>query len=319
MEASEYEGLVPLVDGDIIVFRSGMAGQYTMRDVYSPKDKKVPIISFRYVKLLNQWLKEHNKTRDDFIIVDRPVQEPLNRILHTTKLMMKAIEEKFKGGKPKVYLTGGNNFRDEYATEMPYKGNRWSEEKRQAARDAGKWIEWLDATEEKHVVPTRPFYEKEIKAYLTKYWSAELIEGEEADDALGIEQYKMQVAYRKDNTKPRSIIVSVDKDLKMIAGYHQDVSAMDLDPELIDTVTADRNFYSQLLSGDRVDNIPGIKGIGKAKGDKVVAECNTPKEMLDAVLKVYEEKELDVSRETILYRGRLLWIRRKEEQLWEML
>lgn len=320
MEAKDYEGLTALVDGDIVLFRSGMAGQYKEREVYSPKDLKNYIIKFRYMKDLKAWLKEHNKTKDDFVIVEKDILEPLNRILHTTKLMMKAIEDKFKGGKPIVYLTGKNNFRDKVATEKPYKGNRWSDERRAAERDKGNWIDWLDATEEKHTVPIRPFYEKEIKQYLIKYWGAEVIDGQEADDALGIYQYTVEkstvFAEKEDTRFKRTVIVSVDKDLKMITGWHQDLAGMDNDPTFISQVEADRNFYSQICSGDNIDNIPGIFRVGKATGDKTVANCNTPEEMWSAVQGLYCKKDDGVRDEVLVERGQLLWIRRTEEELW---
>jgi len=286
-----------------------------MRDVYSPKDLDTPIISFRYIKKLKEWLEENGKTKEDFTIIDRPVLEPLNTILHTTKMMMKAIAEKFKGGKPIVFLTGGNNFRHDYAIGMPYKGNRWSEEKREAAREAGEWLEWLDKTEEKHTVPIRPFYEEEIKQYLIKTWKAIMIEGEEADDALGYTQYKMQRNFNK-GKGPQSVIVSVDKDLKMIAGHHQDLSAMDIDVTWVTPLQGNLNFYSQILSGDRVDNIPGIHRVGKKTADKFLKDCTTTDEMMQVVFDVYKDKDPDVTDGDILYRARLLWIRRKENQEW---
>lgn len=305
-EEKDYKGeLTPLVDGDIVVFRSGMAGQYTMREVFSPKDLKEPIVTFRYVKELNEWLKAHKKVREDFVVVDRQVLEPLPQILHTTKLMMQAIEEKFDN-KPVVYLTGKGNFREDIAFEQPYKGNRWSYDKRDQARDEGKWLEWLDATKEKCKPPTRPFYEQEIKQYLIKHWGAVVVEGQEADDQLGIDQ-----------TDDTTIIVSVDKDLKMIKGWHQDLAGMDIEPEYIDEVTANRNFYKQLLTGDSVDNIKGIHGVGKVKAEKVLKDCNTPDQMLEAVLEEYDNRDL-YDPKVITQRGQLLWIRRKPNEMWSM-
>lgn len=266
-------------------------------------------------------MKEHDKVREDFVIVEKEILEPLNRILHTTKLMMTAIKDKFKGGDPIVYIGGKDNFREDVASEMPYKGNRFSKEKRQKYRDAGRFIEWLDATEEKYKAPVRPFYEDKIREYLIKYWGAIVVDGQEADDALGIKQTLMEYSSTQmalsGKQYIRTVIVTVDKDLKMIKGWNQNLSGMDTDPELIDPLTADRNFYAQLISGDGVDNIPGIKGYGKVKSAKAVAECNTIKEMWDAVQQVYLDKDDGISRETIIQRAQLLWIRRNEEELWE--
>ena len=93
---------------------------------------------------------------------------------------------------------------------------------------------------------------------------------------------------------------------------------------------ADRFFYTQLLTGDATDNIPGLF---KRLGRKVTAaikepleEMDTPEEMYAYVRQVYSDAYdkvgmcLDDKEEVIdgwlLKQARCLWIRRKEEEMW---
>lgn len=132
-----------------------MAGQYTLRSAYLPEVPECPIVTLRYMKDLKDWLEDNGYDMDDVEITKRSVIEPLPTILHTTKMMINKIKMRFKD--VTFYLSAGDNFREDVATEMPYKGNRWSKEKREAARKDGKWLDWLDSTEGKYTEPVRPF------------------------------------------------------------------------------------------------------------------------------------------------------------------
>ena len=84
-----------------------------------------------------------------------------------------------------MHLTGKNNFRYQIATTVPYKGNR------------------VDKPKPKHLAF--------LRNYLVKEWGASISEGEEADDTIAIEATKLG-----DNC----VIVSLDKDLDQIVGWH---------------------------------------------------------------------------------------------------
>jgi 5'-3' exonuclease len=73
-----------------------------------------------------------------------------------------------------------------------------------------------------------------------------------------------------------------------------------------------RTFYKQVLTGDRTDNIEGLKGIGPVKAERILKECKTDREMYEAVLKAYDNNE-----QRVLENGQLLWIRRQADQLWQ--
>ena len=173
------------------------------------------------------------------------------------------------------YLTGSNNYRKEIAKEAPYKGNR--------------------------TAPKPEHYEL-LREYLVKSWGFEMIEGQEADDAIGIKAYSLD--------QEDYMIFSIDKDLDMIRGWHYNFNK-DLKYEVKEEDTL-RWFYKQILTGDRVDNIPGLKGIGDKKADKILADATKERDLFERVLEAY-----DGNLERLTEMGQLLWIRRKENELWQ--
>lgn len=185
------------------------------------------------------------------------------------ELVMKPWVGDYKG-----FLTGSNNFRKDVAVTAPYKGNR---------------------------TQAKPKHYDLIREYLTKAWGCEVIQDQEADDAIGIAAYAAE--------EESYVIMSIDKDLDMIRGWHYNfIKDKKYFVKEEDTM---RTFYKQVLTGDRVDNIVGLKGIGPKKADKILEDCVTEKEMYDAVLKAYDN---DIER--VQENGTLLWIRRKENQMW---
>jgi hypothetical protein len=173
------------------------------------------------------------------------------------------------------FLTGSNNFRKDIAVTAPYKGNR---------------------------TQAKPKHYELIREYLNKAWGCEIIEGQEADDAIGIRAYEMEDV-------EDYIIMSIDKDLDMIRGWHYNF--IKNTKYLINDQEAIKHFYTQILTGDRVDNIVGLKGVGPKKAEKILQDCVTEADMYKAVLEAYDNDE-----ERVLENGQLLWIRRKENQIW---
>jgi 5'-3' exonuclease len=174
------------------------------------------------------------------------------------------------------FITGKSNYRQDIATENAYKGNR---------KDA-----------------KRPVHYKALREYLMNKWCFELIDGQEADDAIGIAAYALP--------ENQSCIMSIDKDLDMIRGWHYNFVKQDL--YHVKEEEAIKNFYMQILTGDRVDNIPGLRGIGPKKAEKILKDCVGEQQLFETVLEKYEG---DIDKLT--ERGRLLWIRRQENQLWK--
>lgn len=225
--------LLPLVDGDILVYRLGFAAQQ---------------------------------------------DEPLENVLHTVKVVIAGITDRFDAKRTEIFLTGKENFRDKIATLKPYKGNRLDKPK--------------------------PQYYSEIRDYLIRVHGATVVNFQEADDAIGIRQME---------ERGKSVIVSIDKDLDMIPGWHYKFTNGDL--YYVDKLTAARHFFKQVLTGDVTDNIPGIKGMGPRTAEKLLANKQDPEGWFDVVVTEYKKAYKDQWQSALDEMMQLLWIRRKHNEV----
>jgi 5'-3' exonuclease len=177
-----------------------------------------------------------------------------------------------------VYLTGKGNFRDEVATTQPYKGNR----------------------DNKRV----PVHKNLLRDYMVSEWNAQVVNGMEADDAIAIKATELDHDV---------IICSLDKDFKQIPCRMYDYTKKNLNA--FNSDDAMRWLYKQALMGDRVDNIPGIHGIGPKKADKIIDPCTTEWECYSTCLTHYWDNELDEDR--LLESLQLLYLLRSPDDKYE--
>lgn len=216
-----------------------------------------------------------------------------------------------------LYLTGKGNFRENIAVSKPYKGNR---------------------------VQEKPFHFKNTRAYLESL-GAIVVQGMEADDAMVIAQMENLPSNLKEcREKDTTVICTRDKDLRQAPGWHYGWE-MGLQPEyklrwideLGDLELIERSkkkevkghglkfFYSQLITGDATDNIPGLRLGGAAKAYQALKDAKTEQEMYLAVRKLYKERAIkDYPHlgegidahvdELILEQGRLLWMVRELDE-----
>lgn len=190
-----------------------------------------------------------------------------------------------------IYLTGSGNYRKEYGDEAyPYKGNRS-----------------LD----------KPHHYAELRTYMVDNLGAIVVDGEEADDVLGVLGYA-----------GTHVICTIDKDLNGVPGWHYNWKKKEL--YMVSPEDADRFFYTQLLTGDSTDNIPGLfKRVGMkatAKIKEPLADMTDPAKMYEYVRDVYMEGYMkvgicpdeadEVIDSWLLRQARMLWIRREEGELW---
>lgn len=173
------------------------------------------------------------------------------------------------------YLTGKQNYRFDIAKTAPYKGTRVAE---------------------------KPKHLGIIRQYMIDAWAFSVQEYQEADDAIGIRAYSLG--------EEDYVICSIDKDLDNIRGKHYNF--VKNEHYNITEEEAIKNFYRQVLTGDRVDNVPGLAGIGPKKADKILKDCSTEEDLYKAVLEAY-----DGNVELMTEMAQLLWIRRKEGELWQ--
>lgn len=165
-----------------------------------------------------------------------------------------------------------NNFRTKIAVTAPYKGTRG----------------------------VKPEHLPLLRAHLLNSWNAMLCEGQEADDQIAIEA----------TSNPDAIMVSVDKDFDQIPGWHyNNVKRVHYHVEPFQGL---QSFYQQILTGDSVDNIIGLAGIGPAKASKRLSEATTEQDLYRLCVEAYEGNE-----DRVIENARLLWLRRTPNQLWE--
>lgn len=174
----------------------------------------------------------------------------------------------------KGFLTGKGNFRVELAKTVPYKGTRPTE---------------------------KPIHLQALRDHLVSSWGFVVVDGIEADDAVGIAAYAV--------SEDESIMVHIDKDLNQFRGHHYNYRKKE--KYYVSEFEGWYNFYLQILTGDRIDNIEGLKGIGPAKGAKILKDCKTIEDLYTAVLKAYEGNT-----ERVLENGQLLYLQRKEGDVW---
>lgn len=187
-----------------------------------------------------------------------------------TELCMDLDCEDYKG-----FLTGKGNFRDSIAVTVPYKGQRASIDK--------------------------PVHLQALRDHLVNSWGFEVVDGIEADDAVGIAAYAVP--------EDESIMVHIDKDLNQFRGWHYNYRKKE--KYYVSEFEGLTAFYTQILTGDRIDNIVGLKGIGPVKAKRILAECTNENELYEAVLKAYEG---DLQR--VLENAQLLWLQRSLNQTW---
>lgn len=231
-----------LIDGDVIAYRAGFACE---KVVYSFTGG-----GHSYGQLSHQDIKELKKKYPTHEIERHITVEPVENALSNTDQIFQGIEAYFPGWKRRVFVTGKGNFRETLATIRKYKGNR----------DKSR----------------RSVHHQAVMEHLRKAYGAEVVDGQEADDALGI------------NQTADTVIVTVDKDLLQVPGQHFNFVAGK--ERQINQQTADRNLYMQILQGDSGDNIPGCPSVGPKRAEKIIPVADTAT-MFRAVRRAYREAQ----------------------------
>lgn len=269
------------LDGDIVVFRAGFAAEKTA--YYIPSPERIPM-RFQYKKEADAYIREHNL--DPSELEAHKELEPLQNALHSVKLMFYAMQDSLQVNKDDIVvcLSGSDNFRYHVAKTKPYKGNR-------------------DAAH-------RPVHEQAIKDYLKTRYNAVVSDGEEADDYIGRHHYEMWV-----QDPDSTCIATLDKDLNMIPGKHYNFYTNV--SYIVEPDQADYTFWKQVLTGDSTDNIQGIPGMGPKGAEKLLSGIE-PENYAFVVKRAYKDAYGDEWEDKLLEMGRLLWIRRREDEWWEI-
>jgi hypothetical protein len=213
--------------------------------------------------------------RIGFSTEDEPVGIAKARL---TEWLEDFIYVKLKADHYLAWITGKTNYRYDISKTVPYKGNR------------------------KDVL--RPKHYEALREHLVKRHGAVVTVGEEADDTVAIDSTKLL---------DECWIVHVDKDLDQLQGWHY--NPVRDERYYVDDFNAYKSFVTQILTGDRIDNIPCLAGIGPKKAEKALQDAKTKEELLQAAYEKY--KEHGHSWEYFTEQGQLLWLRRYEGQIWQ--
>lgn len=189
----------------------------------------------------------------------------------------------------KIFLGGADNFR--YQIYPDYKAKR---------KDSPKPT-WLEDT----------------RRHLVVDHNAIICDGIESDDAMGIEQCRDP--QHTDIEEANTIICTNDKDLNMIPGWH--FNPVTSEAYFVNELSALKHFYQQLIQGDLVDNIPGFDHKMRPKIPKFLQphvdalwSFGTEQMLYGYVLSLY--LEAGNTEETMHRNAKLLWIWRKENDVW---
>lgn len=264
----------PLIDADILRYEIGACGQYE-------EDGEVRYREFDQVAEILQ-------NRIEEICRCSEAEEPPTLFLTNSSTLQDRLNRRAKKqGKPLVEYEP--NYRKAIATLKPYKGTR---------------------------NPDKPYHYDNLTTHMLGVYDVVLANGMEADDMLGICQ--------TDNT----IICSRDKDLRMIPGWHYGWECgkqPSFGPELVEelgyiSISKDRKsikgvgisfFFAQMLTGDTVDNIPGLPRCGAVKAYDLLSDCVSEAELLAVVRGAYREKYEEDASERLKEQAQLLWIGRE--------
>lgn len=183
---------------------------------------------------------------------------------------------------------------------------------------------------------TPPMYKQMIRDYLVEEHRAQIVEGMEADDMLVIQGTK----YGRDAT-----IATFDKDLHMSPCHIYDIRKKILMPyeyqdelggltlEVRETPSGKIKkkltgrgvswLYAQMILGDTVDNIPGIKGCGDVFAHKLLGDLTAEEDYFNCTLALYEELVGEGYQERFKEVAQLLWMRTNKNRCivkrWEKL
>lgn len=213
------------------------------------------------------------------VIWNRKEVEPVENALALMNASLLSICDKYNDNVPLVYISPGvGNFRERIATRAKYKGNREG--------------------------ASKPVHYGALRQVLIENWKAKVAVGQEADDACGIAM--------TDN--PGSVCVSIDKDMLQIPGTHY--NWVTKEEQTISPKEASLNFWTQVLAGDATDNVPGIEGIGVVKARKMLEKATSKLDCRVIAKAAYAEKYGGAGWDYMIETAKLVYIRRKPDEVW---
>lgn len=275
----------PLIDADVLRYEIGFSGQVVDKD-----SGELVICSFEKVaEMLDQKIKE-------ICAEVWSTEPPVLYLTNDRRLHKKVNKARKKEGKEELeYIP---NFRDEVAEKKVYKGTRKAE---------------------------KPFHYDNLTAYMLATYDCRVAVGMEADDLLSIDQWARVKEGNLD-----TIICSRDKDLRITPGMHfgwpcgkqlqfgparvSELGELELRGGKKLVGTGLKFFYSQLITGDTVDNVPGLPRGGPALAFNSLNDCTSEAELFDRVAALYLQKYPEDWRKEMNEQAQLLWMVRELDE-----
>ena len=211
--------------------------------------------------------------RAAFSCEGQPIEDAYDKIDNLVEDIMKATSFDMFSENYEMFITGKGNFR--YDIQETYKQNR-----------SGK---------------PKPEHLQGLRDYLVEAYNASVSVDQEADD---------DIATRATELGPDAIIASIDKDFLQVPCHHYNLNRGTL--VKVEEFEGLVFFYTQILMGDKADNIFGIKGVGPVKAAKLLFNKKTEFELYLSCIAAY-----DFDEDKVIENARLLWLRREEGQVWQ--
>ena len=251
------------IDGDIVAYRCAAANETRSIKVTHKVTGQVSEHPHRTA------FKAHIKDSfeiDEFEIEDVQKVEDIKFAYHGIKASIESFCRVCEADEYEIFLSGKTNFRDRLPLPSKYKGSRED--------------------------TLRPLQLKECRDYLVEHHGATHAVDEEADDMLAAAAHKGH------------IVASLDKDANGVEGWLYNWNKM-TQPMLIKglgEISLDDKkklsgygrkwFYAQWVMGDITDCFKPCEIAGKKFGDvachKLLVDCKTDKECIEAVYKQYK-------------------------------
>tara|TARA_B100000929_G_C15511743_1_gene421143 strand:- start:24595 stop:25452 length:858 start_codon:yes stop_codon:yes gene_type:complete len=266
-----------LLDADVLLYEAAFGGEYLDEET----GEKVPRDFSQVSELFDQKVRE---------IEEACWADEESKLFLTGNPFLAKLENRKRKREGLEPLSFPPNFRFEVAVSVPYKSTR----------------------------SAKPYHYYNLLAYIYHAYSPIIAWGMEADDMLCIYQQR----FLKEQS---TIICTRDKDLRMMEGWHygwECANQAGYSPKLVDSIgelhlsergkltgTGLKFFYSQMITGDKVDCIPGLPRGGPVLAYKTLKDCETEVDMYRAVKALYEAKEK--TQGYFLEQAYLLWMVRE--------
>ena len=264
-----------LVDGDTLCFRSAAAAETRSVDVIHKPSGRSRIFTTRTA--FKDYLKgrDFEYKPDDYEFIDIQSEEDVSHPLHSIKVQLKKMQEVTQADQTRIFVGGKGNFREELPLPTKYKSGR-------------------DGL-------IRPIHLSECKEFAVRNLGAELINGEEADDAL------IYVGYNYLKQGHKVVLGSQDKDAHAYSGLHiydftnEDSKVWEV-PEWGDLWLDQKGkvrgngfkwYCHQMLLGDSTDDYKPVEILGLKFGEKssykLLQDVESKKQCWEVVVNQYNK------------------------------